>query len=135
MLFGSFDILHLGHENLFKQARKKGDYLIVCLARDCTIEKIKGRKPVFNERQRLFNLKKTSWADKVVLGDKKDYFKKIRKEKPDIFCLGYDQVYFIKGLKEKIKKLNLRVKIIRLKPYREKIYKSSKIRKKLYAGH
>lgn len=39
LIFGSFDSLHKGHLNLFKQARKHGDKLIAVVARDETIKK------------------------------------------------------------------------------------------------
>lgn len=130
MVFGSFDILHKGHENFLKQAHKFGDFLLVCLARDSTIKKIKNNYPVFKERERLLNLKKTGWADKIFLGDKKNYFKPILKFKPQVICLGYDQKFFIKELKEEIKKKSLKIKIVRLASFKPHLYKSSLLRKK-----
>ena len=43
MAFGTFDILHAGHLNFFKQARKLSKYpfLIVSVARDVNVKKIK----------------------------------------------------------------------------------------------
>lgn len=121
MVFGTFDIIHPGHRNLFKQAREYGDYLIVVAARDKTVLKVKGKLPVNNEKIRLDNIIKSNLADKAVLGDLKDKYKKIKDLKPDIVCLGYDQKYFIGGLS------NLNIKIVKLKSYKPNIYKSSKI--------
>ena len=45
MVFGSFDLVHKGHVNFLKQAKKLGDELIVVVARDDNIEKVKKRKP------------------------------------------------------------------------------------------
>ena len=67
-------------------------------------------------------------ADRVVLGNLKNKYAIIKKFKPDIICLGYDQKYFIDQLKDKIKKLELNIKIIRLKPYKAHIYKISIIK-------
>ncbi|HEY4500387.1 MAG TPA: adenylyltransferase/cytidyltransferase family protein, partial [Candidatus Paceibacterota bacterium] len=44
MVFGTFDILHPGHLYFLRAAKKLGDYLIVSLARDVNVRKIKGRK-------------------------------------------------------------------------------------------
>lgn len=134
MLFGTFDILHKGHQNLFKQARQHGDFLIVCLGRDKNVEKIKGRRPFFQEKKRIFNLKKTNWVEKVILGDKKNFLKPILRLKPHIICLGYDQMSPIKDLKKEFFKYKLNIKLIRLKSFKPRVFKSSILRKK-YAGH
>ena len=55
MVFGTFDILHPGHLNFFKQAREFGNFLIAVIARDKTVLKIKGRLPKNNEKKRLKN--------------------------------------------------------------------------------
>ncbi len=121
MVFGTFDILHEGHKNFFKQAREFGNYLIVVAARDRTVLKVKGKLPLNNEKIRLNNIIKSNLADKAILGDLKDKYKKIKELKPDVVCLGYDQNSFVDGLNE------LNVKTIKLKPYKPEIYKSSKI--------
>lgn len=119
MVFGTFDILHKGHLNFFKQARKYGDYLIVVVARDKTVEEVKGRKTRINEKNRLNEVRK--FADKAVLGYRGDKYKVIGKFKPDAICLGYDQNSFIHGLKR------FDIPIKRLKPYKAHKYKSSKM--------
>ena len=126
LLFGTFDILHPGHQSLFQQARRYGDTVVTVIARDSTVKKLKKHSPFFTEKQRQKNLQKTHWANKVFLGDKKNYFKIIKKIKPDIICLGYDQKFFIKDLKEKIGEWELKIKIVKLKSFHPKKYKSSK---------
>jgi FAD synthetase len=137
IVFGTFDIIHPGHENLFKQARKFGSYLIVVVARDKTIKEVKGRLPVNNERARKNNILKLKIADKVILGDLKDKHKAIKKFKPEVICLGYDQKFFVDGLKAPlIRGVGgvKRVKIIRLKSHKPNIYKTSKIIKHKSVG-
>jgi glycerol-3-phosphate cytidylyltransferase-like family protein len=71
-------------------------------------------------------------ADEVVLGSLRDKYKIIAKYKPDIICLGYDQVNFTSGLKNKLEELGLsNAKIARLKPYKPEIYKTSKLINKI----
>ena len=132
MVFGTFDILHPGHLNFFKQAREFGNFLIAVIARDKTVLKIKGRLPKNNEKKRLKNLKNNNLIDKAVLGGLKDKYEIIKKFRPDVICLGYDQKTFTEGLKNKIKDFGLKIKIVRLKSYKPEIYKSSKIKLPLY---
>ena len=129
MIFGTFDIFHKGHENFLKQAKKYGDYLIVIIARDKTVLKIKGKLPRNNEQKRLKVIGESKLTDKVVLGSLADKYKVIEKFKPNVICLGYDQVAFTERLKEKLKEYNLlNTKIVRLKAYEPEKYKSSMFR-------
>ena len=129
MIFGTFDIFHKGHENFLKQAKQYGDYLIVIIARDKTVLKIKGKLPRNNERKRLKVIGESKLADKAVLGSLSDKYKVIEKFKPNVICLGYDQVAFTEKLEEKLRELGLnKTKIIKLKSYKPKKYKSSKFK-------
>ena len=125
MVFGTFDIIHLGHENMFKQAREFGDFIIAVVARDDTVKSIKGRAPLYNESTRMKNLKKSGLADQVILGEKYDKYAVIKKYKPDVIALGYDQFAFTYELKKLLIHMNLNTQIQRLKPYKPEIYKSS----------
>lgn len=128
LAFGTFDILHPGHEHMLKEARGYGDHLTVIVARDATVEKVKQKKPVFDENIRLKNLENLHIADKVRLGNLGDKHQVIREEEPDIIALGYDQKFFIENIETVAKK---HVKIVRLAPYKPEIYKSSKIKENL----
>jgi len=129
MAFGSFDILHDGHKHYLKEAKSFGDYLIVVVARDSNIMRFKGKKPVNNEQQRLKNIKKLKFVDKAVLGNKQDILKVLEKYKPDIICLGYDQKTIDENkLKGELEKRSLKAKIVRCRPFKPEVYKSSKIR-------
>lgn len=128
MVFGTFDSFHKGHENFLKQARDYGDYLIVVIARDETVVKIKGREPQNNEITRLGMIKQLGLVDRVILGSRSNKYKRIKEIKPAIICLGYDQRAFTENLDEKLKELNLQnTKIVRLKPHKPDVYKSSKL--------
>jgi FAD synthetase len=127
MVFGTFDILHPGHANLFKQARALAaqPFLIVSVARDKNVRRIKGRRPLYNERQRLAKLRQHELVDKAVLGGIKDHLTHIAREKPEIIALGYDQKAYVRGLKTALLDRGVTVKILRLKPYYPHKYKSS----------
>lgn len=53
---GVFDLLHIGHLNLLKEAKKLGNYLLVGVVLDEDAESYK-RKPIipYNERELLIN--------------------------------------------------------------------------------
>jgi cytidyltransferase-like protein len=123
MAFGTFDIFHKGHENYLKQAGRRGDYLIVVIGRDKNVRIIKGKLPKNSENDRLKRVRKSGLADKAILGNLRDKYAVIRKHKPDLIALGYDQRSFVEGLAKKFKK----IKIVRLKPFKPSIYKSSKL--------
>ena len=132
MVFGTFDGLHKGHLNFFKQAKDLASqsFLIVSVARDRNVLKIKGQLPTLKERKRMALIKNCLLVDKVVLSDVKNHLPHIVKEHPDIIALGYDQKYYVKNLKKDLKNKGVLVKIVRLKPYQEKIYKNSLLRAK-----
>ena len=131
MVFGTFDYLHAGHENLFTQARELGDEIITIIARDETVKKIKGHLPDHNEKERLKNLQATDWSNLVILGNKKDKTKVIKDYSPDVIALGYDQFAFTYRLEKMLMDIRLDAKIVRLKPYRPDMYKSSIVKKQL----
>jgi cytidyltransferase-like protein len=132
LVFGTFDGVHEGHLNMFNQARKlsKNPYLIVSIARDINVVRIKNKLPFNNEKRRQALVKKTKLADRVVLGSLKNYLAHIVKESPDYIALGYDQIHYTENLKKELKSLGLTPKIRRLKPYKETIYKNSLLNKK-----
>ncbi len=131
MVFGTFDILHQGHKNFFKQARKLSNnvFLIVSVARDLNVKKIKGKKPLYNELERLDFVKKTGLANIVVLGSKNSFLAHIVECKPHVIALGYDQVAYTQNLEKKLLQKGLKVKIVKLKPFKPNVYKSSLLKK------
>jgi cytidyltransferase-like protein len=68
LIVGSFDILHMGHLNLFRLAKKHVDILIVGLDHDKTIKMTKGNnRPVNNYERRSSFLNDLHNVDKVFL--------------------------------------------------------------------
>lgn len=126
MAFGTFDIFHKGHGYFLRQAKKHGDYLVVVVARNATVEENKKEAPVNDEYERVENVRKSGLADRVILGSTGDKYALIAEYKPDVVCLGYDQKFFVEKLEEKLKEFGLeKTEIVRLKSYKPEIYKSS----------
>ncbi len=68
---GVFDLLHLGHVRFLEEAKKAGGphaKLIVIVARDSTVEKRKGRKPIMPENQRCALVASLKVVDEAMLG-------------------------------------------------------------------
>lgn len=81
LIVGSFDILHMGHINLFRFAKKHVDILVVGLDNDKTIKKTKGgKRPINSFKRRSELLSELSSIDKIFQikevfkhGDKKSF--------------------------------------------------------------
>lgn len=131
LIFGTFDLLHPGHLDFFKQAKKLGDNLIVIVARDRTVNLMKQHETLYSEQERLKKVSEQKIVNKAILGNLDDPYKIIKQEKPDIIALGYDQNSYTQNLESKIKEFGLKIKIVRLKPYKPEKYKSTKLKLKI----
>ncbi len=132
LVFGTFDILHAGHIHFLKSAKKLGEMLTVVVARDKTVKLLKKKQSVHTEKERVTILRELRCVDQVILGDSKlNVYAVIKKIKPDVIALGYDQIAFTDKLQEKIQEFGLNTKVVRLKSYKNGNHKSSKILKRL----
>ena len=97
---GVFDLVHLGHIEHFKSAKKFGDYLIVSLTKDKFIKKGPGR-PLFNELQRMEYLNNIKIVDQVIISNSESSIDVINLIKPDFYIKGPD---YKDNIKDKTKK-------------------------------
>ena len=133
---GAFDLLHYGHVHYLTTAKKAGGEnakLVVIVARDKTVEKLKGAKPVFPEDQRRALVESLKVVDEAVLGyEDLDMPRVIEKVKPDIVALGYDEEEVEKELKRLTAEKNLDVEVVRVSRFGEEDFvSSSKIKRKI----
>ena len=129
MVFGTFDIFHKGHENFLRQAKRYGDYLIAVIARDRTVEIVKGKSSRYSEKYRQQRVRDSGLADEVILGRLGNKCAVIEKYRPDVICLGYDQASFVDNLTQFLFSSGLKnVEVKRLRAYKPKIFKSSKLK-------
>ncbi len=131
LTFGTFDHFHDGHAFYLSEAKKYGDELIVVIARDETVKAIKGADPDFGEKLRKKAVEASGIATTVVLGDKSDKYKVIKKYKPTTIALGYDQYAFTQRLQKFLIDEGLNTNIVRIDSYKPTEYKSSIIKAKL----
>jgi FAD synthetase len=133
---GVFDLLHLGHVKFLEEAKKAGGknaFLLVIVARDSTVQKTKGRKPVMPENQRRALVESLRVVDEAVLGlEDFDIGDVIERVKPDVISLGYDQANMEAHVRAYVNKHGLGVKIIRLDKFgKDELSSSSEIREKI----
>ena len=101
--FGTFDILHEGHKEFLKDAKKQGDYLDVIIISNKAVFENKGEYPINSQEKRIENLGKLKIADKIikVSDDLESNLGLIRFINPDVIVFGYDQqTNFEKRLKD-----------------------------------
>ena len=84
---GKFNMVHPGHIYLLKFARRHGDRLVVVIAHDSRNAKNYAQEA----RHRKAVLEQLRIVDKVVIGHGSDFMKVVRREKPSVIVLGYDQ--------------------------------------------
>ncbi len=133
LAFGTFDYLHDGHRSFLKQAKRLGTTLVVSIARDVTVKRLKGKNPVNHERQRLAAIAALPYVDRAVLAstNPKQRFSIIKRFKPNVIALGYDQTHFTMNLAVELAAIGIRCAIVRLKPHHPERFKSSLIKQRL----
>jgi len=133
---GVFDLLHLGHVRFLEEAKKTGGSnakLVVVIARDSTVEKTKGRKPIMSEDQRRALVESLKVVDEAVLGvENFDVGEVIAKLKPDVIALGYDQSGMERQVKAYVDSHKMPISVVRMGKFGENaLDSSSKIKQKI----
>ncbi len=123
---GAFDILHPGHIETLEKAKEMGDILVVSIARNSTIERNKGRKPLHDEMLRRRLVSAIRFVDLAILGSEKSIFDTVELLKPDVIALGYDQFHSEQEIREEVERRGIGSRIVRLESSVPKI-KTSKI--------
>lgn len=133
---GVFDLLHLGHVKFLEEAKKAGGpnaELVVIVARDGTVEKRKGEKPVISENQRCALVASLRIVGEAILGiEGFDLGKVIERIRPDVIALGYDQDSMETSVRKYVKDHGLDIRVVRISRFEEdELDSSSKIKQKI----
>jgi FAD synthetase len=133
---GTFDLLHLGHVKYLEEAKRAGGRnaeLIVIVARDGTVEKRRGTKPIIPENQRRALVGSLKVVDDAILGyEDFDIEKVIQKIKPDVIALGYDRSDIQQAVRDYVKEKRLVIKVVKISKFEdEELNSSSKIKQKI----
>lgn len=88
---GCFDLLHMGHVQLLREAKNLGDILIVALNSDRSVRQIKGPdRPILPEEERAELIAALEMVDYVTMFDEPDPLNVIRELRPDVLAKGGD---------------------------------------------
>lgn len=128
LCFGTFDGVHDGHRAMLKEARRIGSrdegvgskkisdlsttynlppttYLTVAVAPDSHVRELKFKDPRYTSAKRIQFVKDEHLADEVILGDAEiGSWKILKRVKPNIIALGYDQDELRSNLEEYLEK-------------------------------
>ena len=135
---GVFDLLHLGHVKFLEEAKKAGgpsSRLVVVVAKDRTVEKRKGRRPVIPENQRCALVASLKVVDEAMLGYSTfDMGEVVEKIRPDIIAVGHDS--HLSKLEQTVRKLvetkGLKIKIVKIGKFSsDELDSSSKIKQRI----
>jgi glycerol-3-phosphate cytidylyltransferase len=88
---GCFDLLHTGHISYLTEAASFGDYLIVGINSDMSVQKLKGPgRPVQKENDRAFIIGSLKMVDFVFIFSESDPRAFLNILKPDVHVKGGD---------------------------------------------
>ncbi len=119
---GCFDVLHPGHKEFLKAAKKQGEILIVGLETDKRIKQLKGKgRPVNNEERRLRNLAELKIPDFIFLlpsdfNKEKTHLSLLQLIKPEILAVSSNSPY-LKKKNKLIEKIGGTLFVFPLNPY------------------
>jgi D-beta-D-heptose 7-phosphate kinase/D-beta-D-heptose 1-phosphate adenosyltransferase len=88
---GCFDLIHLGHVEYFRFAKRQGDVLVVAVNSDAGTRRLKGpTRPIVEERDRMALLEELESIDYLVLFDEDTPMALIEEIRPDVLVKGAD---------------------------------------------
>lgn len=111
---GVFDIIHRGHVYTLSKAKTLGDVLVVVVARDKIVERIRGKPAMNSERDRAELVNSIKYVDVALLGSEDDPLGAMYVVKPDIIAIGYDQKHNEREIETKALERGLKVQVKRL---------------------
>jgi len=132
---GVFDLIHPGHVAFLRKAKEAGGpdaELLVIVARDSTVRKLKGKSPILPEEQRRALVESLKPVDRAVLGSKDlDITGILEAYKPDIVAVGYDQDKIEAEVRKVVKEKKLPIKVVKIEKFGPEGFNSSTKIKKL----
>lgn len=89
---GVFDLLHIGHVELFRKAKEQGDYLIVAVQNSDVVLKYKpNTNLLYTTKERMYMVNSIKFVDNVIVYEAVDEI--VKKVDFDILVTGPDQCH------------------------------------------
>ena len=87
---GVYDMFHIGHLNILKNAKKYCEFLIVGVSTDELVEQYKNKRPIIPFEERCAIIEAIKFVDKVVVQDSMDKLSALDKYNFDVVFVGSD---------------------------------------------
>jgi D-beta-D-heptose 7-phosphate kinase/D-beta-D-heptose 1-phosphate adenosyltransferase len=88
---GCFDLLHVGHLHLLREAAREGDVLLVAVNSDESVRRLKGKnRPLISSSERTALLAALDCVDAVVVFDEDTPRELLDEVRPDVLAKGSD---------------------------------------------
>lgn len=88
---GCFDLIHVGHIRYLKEAKAKGDILLVALNSDSSVHKLKGKgRPILNEEERVEIISSFYFVDYITIFEESNVENILLTLKPHVHAKGSD---------------------------------------------
>jgi len=87
---GVFDLFHVGHLNVIKQAKRRCDYLIVAVSTDELVQKYKNKTPIIKYADRAAIVAAIKYVNRVVPQESRDKIAAFDKYHFDAMFVGDD---------------------------------------------
>lgn len=109
---GCFDLFHVGHIRYLREAKRKGDILVVAVNSDSSVQSLKGEgRPILPERERAEILASFSFIDYIIIFPEPDVEKILLALRPTIHVKGSDYTEETVPEKETVRKYGGKVAI------------------------
>jgi glycerol-3-phosphate cytidylyltransferase len=108
---GVFDLFHIGHLNILRNAKALCDKLIVAVSTDELVFEYKKRKPIVPYSERAEIIRSIRFVDSVIPQDNRDKYQLWKKLKFDVMFVGddwYNDPHW-KKLEKKLKKVGVEI--------------------------
>jgi D-glycero-beta-D-manno-heptose 1-phosphate adenylyltransferase len=110
---GCFDLFHVGHIRYLREAREKGDLLVVALNSDSSVRRLKGPcRPILPQTERAEILSSFWFVDYVTIFAEPDVERILRALQPDYHVKGSDYTINTVPEREAVKQYGGRVAIV-----------------------
>lgn len=87
---GVYDLFHIGHLNVLKNAKEQCEYLIVGVSTDELVQKEKNKTPIIPFEERVRIVEAIKYVDMVVTQENKNKLEAYHKYKFDAMFVGSD---------------------------------------------
>ena len=94
---GGWDMFHVGHINVLRQAKERCDYLVAGVVDDAMLKRAKGRSPIIPERERAAIVSHIRYVDEVLVESQPDKLRTWNERPFDVFFKGDDWKGTAKG--------------------------------------